>query len=141
MIWKVWTVSLFGRVVMTVRLDAVGWPVEAEHELQRARAAGSQQPPAASAPTAEKEHAQTQTRAAAEDVVLDVATLTEWYRTRPHVRDAERVARAAVRRGIGDDEADEIREWVASRRRTQQSATVSETVITDAEREWIIGRR
>ena len=43
MIWKVWTISLFGRVVMTVRLDAVGWPVE-EQELQRGRARQQQQP-------------------------------------------------------------------------------------------------
>ena len=125
MVWNVWTVSVWvcgvKIISATVRHDATAWQVNAERELQRARAAGSEPQAAAAAAhthTAEKEQAQTHTRAAAEDVALDVATLTAWYRTKSHVRDAERVARAAVRRGIGEEEAAEIRVWAGSRRRT-----------------------
>lgn len=121
MIWKVWTIKLFGVVVMTVRLDAVGWPVEqeVERELQRARAAGSEPQAAAAAVCADaamKERADAP-RAAAMDVALDERTLTEWFGTRSHVRDAGRVARAAMRRGLSDEEAEEVREWAAQRRR------------------------
>ena len=120
MIWKVWTIKLWlcgvKLIEATARLDAVGWPVETEHELQRARARQQQQPQSAAAAAVceEKEHAHV--GRAAGDEALDVVNLTAWFGTKAHVRDAARVARAAVKRGLSEAEAIEAREWLRQRR-------------------------
>jgi hypothetical protein len=138
MFFEVWTVRLWRWEVAVIRREVTGWSHEAElvaRELQRARAAGSPLPQAHT-------HANDESGAGAAEgsEPLTVDELTAWYETRPHVRDARRVARAAAKRGIGSEEAADIREWLDSRAKREPARTSSEVVITDAEREWMKAR-
>lgn len=138
MVWNVWTVSIcvlgVKLVSATVRHDAAAWPVAVAHELQRARAAGSSLPH-----DHVGEEKGTGAGAAADDVALDLVGLTDWYRTRPHVRDAAAVARAAQRRGLSAEEAAEIREWLSQRTRSNRSEPDAKQ-LSDAELEWMTRR-
>ena len=137
MSFEVWTVTICGWRAIVIRRESIGWDAEvwrAARELQRASARLPL--PQAHTQAEETERADAQTRAAADDVVLDVESLTAWYETRPHVRDARRVAVAAQRRGLGAEEAAEIREWLSQRTQSNRSEPDAKQ-LSDAERDWI----